>query len=112
VKSVIVNSEVAASGERIPAGGLEMAEKVRPRPDQGSRAASLNREQAVYEANLSHWLSDHEGEYVLIKGEKVDGFYGSRDEALTVGYARFGIGPLFMKQVSPSEPVHQIPSAL
>ncbi len=46
------------------------------------------------------------GEYVLIKGDKVDGFYESRDEALTAGYSRFGIGPLFVKQVLPSEPVH------
>ncbi len=89
-----------------------MAEKIRLRSVLRSRAPSLNREQSVYEANLSHWLTDHEGEYVLIKGEKVGGFYGSRDEALTVGYARFGIGPLFVKQISPSEPVHQIPNAL
>jgi hypothetical protein len=89
-----------------------MVEKVKLRPDQGSRATSLNREQAVYEANLSRWLSDHEGEYVLIKGDKVDGFYESRDEALTAGYSRFGIGPLFVKQVSPSEPVDHIPNAL
>ena len=72
----------------------------------------MNREQAVYEANLSRWLSDHEGEYVLIKGDQVDGFYESRDEALSAGYARFGIGSLFVKQVSPSEPVHHIPNAI
>ena len=89
-----------------------MAEKAKPRTNQGSRATSLNREQAVYEANLSRWLSDHEGEYVLIKGDQVHGFYESRDEALTAGYGRFGIGPLFVKQVSPSEPVYHIPNAV
>jgi hypothetical protein len=89
-----------------------MVDKVRLRPGQRPRAASLNREQAVYEANLSRWLSDHEGKYVLIKGVKVDGFYGSRDEALSAGYARFGIGPLFVKRVWPSESAHQIPNAL
>jgi hypothetical protein len=89
-----------------------MVEKVRLRPDQGSRSVSLNREQAVYETHLSEWVSDHEGEYVLIKGDKVDGFYESRDEALRAGYSRFGIGPLFVKQVSPCEPVHRIPNAL
>ena len=89
-----------------------MAGKVRQRANQVSRAVSLNREQAVYDANLSRWLPDHEGEYVLIKGDEVGGFYESRDEALTAGYSRFGIGPLFVKQVSPSEPVHHIPSAL
>jgi hypothetical protein len=89
-----------------------MAERARLRPSKGSQVATLSREQAIYEANLSRWLSDHEGEYVLIKGDKVDGFYESRDEALTAGYSRFGIGPLFVKQVSPSEPVDHIPSAL
>jgi len=72
----------------------------------------LHREQAVYEANLSRWLPEHEGEYVLIKGDTIDGFYESRDEALTAGYSRFGIGPLFVKQVLTSEPVHHIPNAL
>jgi hypothetical protein len=89
-----------------------MVEKARRRPAKGSRIASLNREHAVYEANLSEWLSDHEGQYVLIKSDIVDGFYESRDEALTAGYSRFGIGPLFVKRVSPSETVHQIPNAL
>ena len=89
-----------------------MAEKVRRRPDQAARAASLNREQAVFEANLSRWLADHEGEFVLLKGDAIDGFYPSRHEALAAGYARFGIGPLFVKRVSPTEPVHHIPNAL
>jgi hypothetical protein len=89
-----------------------MAEKVRARSTPRSRVVSLNREQIIYDANLSRWLSDHEGGYVLIKGEEVDRFHGSRDEALTAGYARFGIEPLFVKQVTPSERVHTIPNAL
>ncbi len=89
-----------------------MVEKARIRSGQGLRPVSLAREQAVYEANLTGWLSGHEGEYVLIKGDQVAGFYESRDEALTAGYSRFGIGPLFVKQVWPSEPVHHIPNAL
>jgi hypothetical protein len=55
---------------------------------------------------------DHEGKYVLIKGRTVDGFYQSRSEALTAGYARFGIGPLMAKQVLDSEPNSHIPNAL
>ena len=42
----------------------------------------------------------------------VDGFYESRDEALTAGYSQFRIGPLFVKQVLASEPVYHIPNAL
>jgi hypothetical protein len=66
----------------------------------------------VYEANLPRWVPDHEGEHVLIKGDEVVGFYESRADALAVGYARFGVVPLFVKQVAPSEPVHHIPNAL
>ena len=89
-----------------------MVEKAKRHTAQGSRALSLKREQAVYDANLSSWLSDHEGEYVLIRGNMVDGFYASRDDALSAGYSRFGIGPLFVKQVLATEPVYNIPNAL
>ncbi len=89
-----------------------MAEKVRRRPEKAARVSSLDREQAVFDANLPRWLSDHEGEFVLIKGDTIDGFYQSRDEALTAGYTRFGIGPLFIKQVLLSEAIHHIPNAI
>jgi hypothetical protein len=89
-----------------------MVEKAKRHTAQGSQAVSLKREQAVYEANLSGWLSDHEGEYVLIKGNTVGGFYDSSDDALAAGYSRFGIGPVFVKQVLPTEPVYNIPNAL
>lgn len=72
----------------------------------------MNREQAVYEANLAQWLSDYEGEYILIKGNEVDGFYESRDDAFSAGYLRFGIGPLFVKRISPSEVIDHIPNAI
>jgi hypothetical protein len=89
-----------------------MTEKAKRRTTRGSQLLTLKREQAVFDANLSSWLSDHEGEYVLIKGEIVDGFYESRDDALVAGYSRFGIGPLFVKQVLATEPVYNIPNAL
>lgn len=88
-----------------------MAERVKAHPDSPSSVGSLAREQKLYDSNLRQWLPEHEGKHVLIKGNAVVGFYGSRDEALSTGYARFGIGPLFVKQVSPSESIHQIPNA-
>jgi hypothetical protein len=89
-----------------------MVEKAKRRPNRGSRAAALDREQAVFEASLSRWLPKHEGEHVLIKGDTVDGFYQSRDEALAAGYSRFGIGPLFVKQGLPAETIYRMPNAL
>ena len=79
---------------------------------QRPRTAPLNREQAVFEANLPDWVPDHEGKHVLIKGAEVVGFYETRDEALAVGYSRFGVVPLFVKRVCSSEPLHHIPNAL
>jgi hypothetical protein len=107
-----MDSGVAVTSGQIRVGGLDMVEKARARSDKGWRSASLIREQAVYDANLSAWLSDHDGEFVLIRGEEAAGFYESRDAALAAGYSRFGIGPLFVKQVSPTEPIHHIPNAL
>ena len=47
-----------------------------------SRAGSLR-------SKLVGWLPDHEGEYVLIKGDNIDGFYESRTKPL-VGYRGSG----------------------
>src|SRR5262245_57865083 len=93
-------------------GGFLMAEKAKDHPKQRLRSESLKCEQAVYDAGLPRWLSEHEGKHVLIKGDVVAGFFLSRDEALTAGYAQFGFGPLFVKLLLPAEPVYHIPNAL
>ena len=89
-----------------------MAGNTKARPDRRPRMVSLSREQAVYEANLPRWLQEHEGAHVLIKGDEVVGFYETRDEALAAGYARFGVVPLFVKQITASEPIHHLPNVL
>jgi hypothetical protein len=57
-------------------------------------------------------LQEHECKYVLIIGDEVVGFFATRGEALDAGYARFGVVPLFVKQLLPTEPVHHIPNVL
>jgi hypothetical protein len=89
-----------------------MKGKVEARAIRRPRAASLRREQAVYEAQQRRWLRGHEGEHVLIKGDEVLGFFATRDEALVVGYARFGVVPLFVKQVVAAEPIENIPDVI
>ena len=76
-----------------------MAEKIKARRRKRPGQTPLEREQAVYEANRTRWLSKHKGKHVLIRADEVVGFYESRDKALTVGYSQFGVGPLFVKQV-------------
>jgi hypothetical protein len=92
--------------------GLNMAEKMKTQRNQRSGQSSLEREQSVYAANQGRWVAEYAGKHVLIKGAEVVGFYESRDEALTAGYSRFGVCPLYVKQVLSSEPVHHIPNIL
>jgi hypothetical protein len=66
----------------------------------------LAEENAIYEANLEEWRRTHLGEYVLIKGRDVLGFYSSLDKAFDEGTKRFGLEPFFVKQVHPSDAVN------
>jgi hypothetical protein len=64
-------------------------------------------EVATFEAHLPGW-ADREGQFVLIKGRDVLGFYPSREEALDAGYDQLGIVPLLVKQILADEPIYQI----
>ncbi len=72
----------------------------------------MNREQAVYDANLPRWVQEHDCAHVLIKDDEVVGFYPTRQEALAARYARFGVVPLFVKKIAASQPVYYIPNGL
>ena len=68
---------------------------------------ALDQELTVYQRNLADW-SAHAGQYVLIRGEEVCGFYSSYEDALKAGYEKFGLEPFFIKQISVVEQVHHI----
>ncbi len=70
-----------------------------------ARQIALEREIAVYGEHLPEFLKEHEGQYVLIYRDEILGFWPSEDEALEVGYERFGLVPLLVKQVLAEEPV-------
>jgi hypothetical protein len=90
-----------------------MATKSRPQQRPKRRAEPvagsfpLTEEVRTFEAHLAGW-ADREGQFVLIKGSDVLGFYPSYDEALGAGYDRLGDGPFLVKQVLPHEPVYQL----
>jgi hypothetical protein len=69
----------------------------------------LEVEYATYKARLPELLA-HEGEYVLIKGEEVVGFFKTSRAAVREGYRRFGMVPIFVKKVAAVEPVIYIPN--
>jgi hypothetical protein len=74
---------------------------------EANRRFALAEEVATFEAHLPGW-GDHEGQFVLIKGRDVLGFYPSRDEALDAGYDQLGMVPMLVKQVLADEPIYNV----
>jgi hypothetical protein len=65
-------------------------------------------EVATY-ARLKHELiSRSPGKFVVIVGNEVEGPVDTFREALRSGYRRFGLGPLFVKQILTIEPVVEV----
>ena len=67
----------------------------------------LAQEMAVYRRSVKDW-AERAGEYVLIKGDEVSGFYSSYDDALKAGYEKFGLESFFVKRISVVEQAHHI----
>ena len=63
-----------------------------------TRNPPLAQEVRTYETHLPGW-ADREGQFVLIKGRGVLGFYPRHENALDAGYDRLGGGPFLVKQV-------------
>ena len=59
----------------------------------------LGREMATYKAQKPEFLETHPGQYVLIHGDEVLGFWPTRSEALEAGRQRFGPVPMLAKKV-------------
>ena len=50
--------------------------------------------------------NEHSGQYILIQGEEVFGFYTSFEDALQMGYEKFELNPFLVKQVTWMEQAH------
>jgi hypothetical protein len=69
-------------------------------------AEQLVDEGRVFEEHLAEWREEHMGQFVLIKGEDVLGFFGSLEEAFRTGTERFGLQPFFVKQIIPADSIN------
>ena len=67
----------------------------------------LTHELEVYQKKIHEW-EGRDGEYVLIKGDDVHGFFTSYDDALTRAYELFGLEPFLVKQIMTVERTHLI----
>ena|SRR3990167_2402648 len=70
---------------------------------------SLEVELATFEARLPEFLATHPEEWVLIKKEKVNGFFPTQNEAISTGYELHGNVPFLTQQVLEEQPVEFLP---
>lgn len=64
-------------------------------------------ELATYRAHLAEWLV-HEGKYVVVRGDEIDGPFDEYVDALQAGFAMYGLEPFLVQQIHAVEPVHFI----
>ena len=66
----------------------------------------LIREAEVFGEHLEGWRQSHLGQFVLIRGDEVFGFFPTVDAAFSTGTQRFGLAPFFVKQIVPRDVVN------
>lgn len=66
----------------------------------------LEIETRIYTAHLDEWRKSHLGEFVLIKGDEVVGFFPSLQAAFSRGTDKFGLDEFFIKQITPLDTVN------
>lgn len=70
---------------------------------------ALETELATYKSKLAELIANNnEGKFVLIRGENVVDVYGTYEDAIKEGYAKFGLTPFLVKQIQTVEQVHFI----
>jgi hypothetical protein len=74
---------------------------------KGGLAAPLAMELVTYRDHLDELLR-HKGQYVVIKGNVIAGYYRDRKSAVTAAIARYKSDPVLIKKVVEKEPVRQI----
>jgi hypothetical protein len=67
----------------------------------------LEKELETYKNKLPE-LKQHEGKFVLIKGEDVVDTFTSYEDAIKEGYKKFGLEPFLVKQIHSIEQVQVI----
>ncbi|MCJ2133352.1 hypothetical protein MKK69_04625 [Methylobacterium sp. J-026] len=70
---------------------------------------ALALEIATYEAELPHLLAEAAESYVLIKGERVEGVFAEREDALLQGYLRFPDEDFLVRKIQAHQPVRNMP---
>jgi hypothetical protein len=73
---------------------------------------ALAGEIATYRAQVQDMAKAHEGEFALIKGTEIVGFFPDDASALREGHRRFGKVPFLVKQIIANERAVYIPNVV
>src|SRR5205823_2917214 len=89
--------------------GLKIAQRSQhmSAPATPDTRSILATEERTYFEQKPRLLSEAPGQYVLIVDDKVIGTFAEYGEAVDAAYARFGIRPIFVRQIAEDEPVHE-----
>jgi hypothetical protein len=87
------------------AGEQPMATKSSATTPMHRPFTGFDSERATYERLEADLLRTAEGKFVVIVGDELVGPLETDEDAERAGYARFGLGPLFIKQVLAEEPM-------
>jgi hypothetical protein len=69
----------------------------------------LETELRTFDQHRNEWLQSHLGDFVVIAGTTVAGFYSDYEKAFKAGLDRFGVrGDFLVKQLYAEEPVYLI----
>jgi hypothetical protein len=68
---------------------------------------ALEKEIATYKAKLPE-LKEHEGKFVLIKGDEIVDYFAAYEDAIKAGYQRFKLEPFLVQQISAIEMVQHV----
>jgi hypothetical protein len=71
---------------------------------------ALEVELETYRKRLPEFKTEHKDQWVLIHGEDVVGFFESYEEALGLGYEKFGLDDFLLREVQEVEPVYYMTS--
>jgi hypothetical protein len=72
----------------------------------GGERNALAREFATYRDRLDDLL-EHKGQFVVIKGDRVLGFYRDQKKGLAAALEAFGAVPVLVKRVVETEPIRR-----
>jgi hypothetical protein len=82
-------------------------------PPPGQRPfTGFDRERSEYERRKPGLLKMFEGQFVVLVGEELAGPADTFEEAIGEGYRKFGLGPLYIKQVLEVDPVAEVTRAV